>query len=134
MRETKLEKMFESELVERLNEIISATEAHIVLSSSWRGGFRTLSDIDSFFKKIGINSECHDITPVCYYTCSRGDEIQLWLRDNSNFIENFIILDDDTNMGDLTSNLVHVNGAHGISEENVAEAINKLNGVRNETY
>lgn len=77
-------------------------------------------------------------TPMLYYECNRGHEIQTWIdeyrlreeyKNTLGKLENFIILDDDSDVEPLVPWLIKVNGAWGLSEKNVVEAIKKLNEV-----
>lgn len=68
-----------------------------------------------------------DITP---YTIQRhrGTEIQMWL-DAHPEVDNYVILDDDTDMLDSQyEHFVHINYEEGLNEETANQAINILNG------
>lgn len=55
----------------------------------------------------------------------RGWEILGWL--NKHEVESFVILDDWNDMGPVSDHLVWTKPAHGITEEQVDEAIRILN-------
>lgn len=77
-----------------LNQITSATEAKLVLTSSWRYADAVEQDLI----KSGVIGEVIDKTPDLlnpdkqHYLETRAEEIKLWL--SNHLVENFIILDD----------------------------------------
>lgn len=126
--------------LKNLKKIIDATDAKIVVSSSWRSSTieRTknlilnhdnLKDINSKMKWF-INN-IYDITPFIsddkYKRNGRGGEIQTWL-DAHPEVENYIILDDDSDM--LMSQLYHfiqTDWSFGLTEREVELSIAVLN-------
>lgn len=112
--------------VNNLNKILEATDAKIVVSSSWRH-YPCLKDV---FEAVGIKSPIFDITPVVSRT--RGIEIQTWLdKQTEPYV--YVILDDDSDM--LDSQLpyfIQTNWMErGLSNSDVEQAIKILN--KNET-
>jgi hypothetical protein len=103
-----------------LKEIINKTDAKIVLSSSWR--IVHFEKAITLLKKYGIR--IYDRTP--YLGTIRGKEIKTWLTDND-YVDSFVILDDDADMEDLIDNLIKTNNYYGLQEEHVEQAINMLN-------
>lgn len=112
---------FDIESVNRLNNITDKTNAKIVISSSWR----FTNGIYNILKKVGVTGEIIGITK--YITkpsdngydihVKRGEEIQDFL-DNNQFITNYVILDDDSDM--LTSqldNFVNTSYMYGLTDE-----------------
>jgi hypothetical protein len=95
---------FHQHLVDNLQTIIDATDAKIVISSSWR-----VDGIDimrAMWDSRKLPGTIIDVTPDLYYTYSgpdgdddysRGDEIQLWL-DSHYDVTDYVILDDDNDM------------------------------------
>ena len=87
--------------VRRLAKIVKATDAKIVMSSSWRCGWwkcpyekqyedqRQLTDLLNKY-----NIEVIDITPTLK-SGARGQEICQWLSKHKNMVNSFIILDDE---------------------------------------
>lgn len=87
--------------VKRLAKIVKATNAKIVMSSSWRHGWwkkpyenqlenqKRLTDLLNKY-----NIEVIDITPTLQ-SGLRGKEIAKWLNENKNKVDNFVILDDE---------------------------------------
>ena len=109
-----------------LQEIVKATGAKIVLSSSWRAGFaKARTTLSNRLKKYGL--EIMDSTPVLSGLSRRGDEIRQWLDDNRKSVERFIILDDD-DMEEFTgTNLVQTDSEIGLQEEDALRCIEILN-------
>lgn len=85
--------------VERLAEIVKATDAKIVLSSSWRVLVDELDDTDMYIwddfvnklRKFGL--EVYDRTPVI--GMDRPLEIKTWLDCHDSQVDTYISLDDD---------------------------------------
>ena len=123
--------------LKNLKKIIDATDAKIVVSSSWRSSTiektkehiidRTSSnDIINWFV-----DNIYNITPFIsddkYKGTGRGGEIQTWL-DVHPKVENYIILDDDSDM--LMSQLYHfieTDWMFGLTEREVELSIAVLN-------
>ena len=113
---------------EMLKKIVDATDANIVLSSSWRIGFSVLSlpekNLIERLEKYGM--EIMDFTPCM--TVTRGDEIREWLSNNWP-VESFVILDDEGDMAEFKeTNLVKTNTSIGLQEKDVDKAIEILGG------
>ena len=94
--------------VSALNWITDETDARIVVSSTWRWEFKN-PDLRGLLRQWGVTGVMIDSTPIKPYTGTRGGEIQLWLtayqRDRTD-VESFVILDDDSDMGELTTHLI----------------------------
>jgi hypothetical protein len=110
--------LFHPPFVENLKKIIDETGAKIVISSSWRKD--GLDRMKEMWKFRNLPGEVIDTTPSIYtgsivywnnhlkkhptprrysYSIPRGCEIAFWLERNSELqIENYVILDDDTDM------------------------------------
>lgn len=122
-----------------VKEIVEATEARIVLSSSWRAHWdrqKFLCDehglyVDKVLKKFGLS--IFDKTPDLGIFASRQDEINKWLNDTSENIESFVIIDDYADELDtLSEYLVTTDPVLrlGLEQEHVKRAIEILNGVK----
>lgn len=113
-------------LVSRLNKIIEITDSNIVISSVWRS--LGLDRIIEILEKVGVKSKVIGITAKLS-GLSRGEEIQNWLDFSSQVItiSNFVILDDDSDMPGLESNLVKTDNEVGLQDEDVEKAIEILN-------
>lgn len=151
-RESWNKSMFDPECVARVNKIIEATGARLVVSSSWR----TMRDLKEIFEGVGLHTD-FDITPCADLIYSReeyaydspvfwrGNEIKYYLDRNP--AGNYVILDDDTDMldeqldhfiqtcGDKinTPNLYINNEGSGLTDKLMNKAIEILNGNTKET-
>ncbi len=87
---------FDIEKVHLLNNLCKETNAKVVISSSWRIG-RTLEEMKDILKSKEATFEVIDMTGTC---CSgiRGVEIRNWIKNNSDKVKNYAILDDDSDM------------------------------------
>lgn len=91
--------------VKRLSKLVKETNAKIVVSSTWRVSIwkylvsgETCSEnvkyLVNLFKYYGI--EVVGITPYSSSTTKRREEeIKLWLSDNIDYVESFVVLDDE---------------------------------------
>jgi hypothetical protein len=107
-----------------LNRITTMTDAKIVVSSTWR--FQGLKTCQENLKNWGVAAEVIDITPRLQNdNGSRGDEIRQWLIENPS-VSRFVIIDDDTDMGDLREHLVKCDTNVGLTDALVNFAVQKL--------
>lgn len=111
------------ENVERLDRLIQLTGAVVVVSSTWRKT-RPLGTITTLLEKAGLSSESASrfigTTPELP-SAYRGAEIQEWLGNIPS--ENFVILDDDSDMKPYMNRLVKVDGEWGLQDHDVEEAL-----------
>jgi hypothetical protein len=110
--------------VNALNRIIRETGAYIVVSSSWRLG-TPLCELETLLLDWGVRGVVLDKTPV-YPSKTRGFEIEGWLQTCA--ATNFVILDDDTDMGALLPRLVKTSFKTGLTEADADKAIALLLG------
>ena len=97
-------------------------EAKIVVSSSWR--MWGLPKMKEILAKNGIDKEkVVDITGD--ERGIRGYQIQCWLDRNSK-VNHIVILDDESDMGDLMKYLVKTNSFIGLTEADVKQAVEVL--------
>ena len=84
----------------------------IVVSSTWRIG----ETVESLKKILApaplVANAIISTTPVNKNRGARGLEIQAWL-DKHPDVENFVIVDDDSDMEHLSESLVHTSSLHG---------------------
>ncbi len=120
-------------MVERLNKIVEATNASIVISSTWRK-LHSMEELKCFLAKYGFrhNDKVIDVTPTL--NKDRGFEIQMWIdKYNSNLVnENdpltYTIIDDNADMvyKHLLSRLVLTTWIDGMEDEHMEKAIELL--------
>lgn len=117
-----------------LKKIVESTDAKIVISSTWRGSADVSyhSPIRKYWKAIiknlgsvGLHNKIIGTTPLLEEPSIRGREITEWLKNNK--VDNFVILDDDDDMGTLKDHLSQC-GLEGITENVREKAIKILNG------
>ena len=117
-----------------IRDIVRATKAKIVLTTSWREYWSENksecsdigNEINDIFSQYGLT--IYSKTPHHGYN-SRESEIEEWLTDNPE-VTNFVAIDDKTLDSDiLEGHFVKTAGfTGGISEDNAMEAIDILNG------
>lgn len=123
-----------------LREILYITDARIVISSTWRKG-RTVEQLKQLFYNYELPSKyIIDKTPSLkgkeivingktYSDTKRGHEIEKWLEDNKELdIEEFVILDDDSDMANLMDKLVQTDYDYGLTYIHAEEVIKRLSG------
>lgn len=126
--------------IKYIKQIVDATEAKIVVSSSWRRENikETINDMIGETKRCPRNKmiywlidNIYDVTSWFsdkkYNGTGRGGEIQTWL-DKHPEVDNYVIIDDDNDM--LDSQLYHfvqTNYEDGITEVEATRAIKVLN-------
>lgn len=117
-----------------LKQIIEATSAKIVLSTSWREHWErepqkcdgTGMKINEIFGEVGL--EIFDKTPKS--ETGREEEIKAWLNNHPD-VKNFVVLDDGFLAADfLCGHFIKTsNNFDGLDETDVPKAIEILNGV-----
>lgn len=106
--------------VVRLNKITKKTGANLVISSTWRRFW----DVKEILKDAGVKGTVIGETPFLP-SSPRGCEIIEWLSQRHD-VEKYIILDDDSDMGDVLDALVQTPWEEGLQDCHVTEAIAKL--------
>jgi hypothetical protein len=119
-------------LVERLQRVAAATDAKVVLTSTWKNADE--SELNYLYKKLDfckpIAFTKEDEMKGSFY---RGGGIIDYLTAHQD-IEQFVILDDyifDFEEQDLLDHLVWTNEKEGLTEEKAQQAIKILNGELN---
>lgn len=110
--------------VERLNAILDATGADVVLSSTWRIMYE-LDDMQRILERRGFRHELLDKTPRMMHV-ERGHEIQAWLQESGPEEATIVILDDDVDMCHLEDRLVRTNIEEGLTNAQVEQAVRML--------
>lgn len=120
---------FDPAVAVRLNRLADAG-ARFVISSTWRIG-TPLKELRAILCAFGFRGEVIGATPdltkreagqVLWRAVERGQEIQAWL-DASGNPSPIVILDDDTDMGELYDRLVHVDDDTGLLDEHIDRAL-----------
>lgn len=106
--------------VTRLNDITKRTGATLVISSTWRRFW----DVRTILKRAGVTGQIVGETPYLPGQ-ERGAEIKAWLDDNR--VDSYIILDDDSDMGELVEHLVQTDWDLGLQDRHVETAVIRLN-------
>ncbi len=117
------------ECVAVLNSIIERTGADIVVSSTWRGDpnyVRVLRDAGVRGRIIGRTPDsARKIEGTVLFSSCRGEEIQQWITENG--VDQFVILDDDSDMAHLLPRLVQTSFDGGLTPDHADRAVGMLN-------
>ena len=113
--------LFDPQSVENLQRIIDATDAAIVVSSSWRYA-HSLASLRMMWKVRALPGEILD-TLACGATyISRGEEIECWLERNER--PDYVIIDDLDDFSPAQRDYyVETNPIVGLTEADVQKAI-----------
>lgn len=106
-----------------LNRLVKESDAHVVISSTWRMG-STIEEFNSLFAAYVPDNviKVVGMTPV-FSKGVRGDEIQDWINGNLQSVDKFVILDDDSDMlPHQLPSFVQTDHACGLSHENFMQA------------
>jgi hypothetical protein len=96
-----------------LNQIVEATGAVIVVSSTWRLAM-PFAELRANFRAAGCVAEIVDVTPDIAAR-ERVREIVAWLARQSEPPRRYAIIDDDFYMDELPGKLVRTSKLHGLS-------------------
>ena len=113
--------------VSLIKRLVKECELTIVLSSSWRLLQEDLDCIEGFLRTYDMT--IFDETPVIRDNKLgvRGREIQQWLDKNKDLdITDFIIIDDDNDMGELSDKLILTKGSKAFTYQDFIVAKAKL--------
>jgi hypothetical protein len=128
--------MIDEVAVALLAEIVLATNAQIVVSSSWRVG-HSLQDLRALLALKGLPESVEFIgaTPVLTprkmsMTVARGEEITAWLDGQSSRPRRYVVIDDDAraigSRREHHEHFVRTNPEHGLTRADVERAIRIL--------
>jgi hypothetical protein len=106
--------------VVRLNTITKKTGAVLVITSTWRRFW----NVELILKEAGVKAAVVGETPFLP-SLPRGCEIIEWLSQHPD-VKKYVILDDDSDMGDVLGALVQTQWEEGLQDKHVIEAIVKL--------
>ncbi len=110
--------------LEQLKRIVDATGALIVVSSAWRQILSAHQHLLEWLAKYGM--EEYDKTP--YVGGERGDDITAWFKRHPGEWQ-YVILDDDDDMGIHLEHLVQTDFDTGLTEKEADRSIEILKGV-----
>lgn len=109
--------------LERLKRIVDATDAQIVVSSSWRQIPTAYKHLQEWLEMYGM--KVADITS--YVGGCRGDDITAWFNRNPGEWS-YVILDDEDDMDGHMDHLVQTDFDVGLIDEDCERAISLLLG------
>ena len=116
--------LFDPRAVENLKLILDASDADVVVTSSWRYILPARS-LRMMWKERNMPGRIGAILPCDTFCLSRGEEIECWLSDHGR--PRYIILDDvDEFSPGQHDRLVEVNPVVGISEADAERGIGLL--------
>lgn len=122
----------EPDLVANLNELLAATGAYVVVSSSWRIG-QNVETMTHILQQAGFRGEIIGLTPVHDWTTAkgRGLEIQQWMDECEHELDarDIAIVDDHDDMCHLLGRLVKTDEAIGLTRKK-AQELARLLGAR----
>lgn len=115
--------------VAALNQIVHRSRARVVVSSTWRSMW-ALPKLENFLRQRGF--EHHLIGTTCDASwvrergdrrVSRGEEIQRWLDLTDHTAKDAVILDDDSDMDQLTERLFQTHHDIGLIADHVDQIV-----------
>lgn len=118
---------FDPICMKNLKELIDKTNSYIVISSSWRNTENGIKDIKDNLKLYGLESRFFSCTPTLN-GWTRGDEIKEWLYIFSHMEINYVILDDENDVGELENRLIQCNDYYGFTKNELQKALEILGG------
>ena len=121
------ERVFDKACTDRLNLILQKSEADLVICSGWRKEDRIRANMVQVLIENGVKIDSQRYLGVTPEDSSRqrGWEIQIWINKHQ-FDGKFVILDDESDMSPLMSFLVNTNPGVGLTDKDVAEALQIL--------
>ena len=114
------------ECVRVLNEIVAASEADVVVSSTWRHG-KTLTELQEMLDAQGFVGFVLDKAPAGMNGANRAEEIAAWLAEHD--VRGYVIIDDHAGMGDLHPRLVQTHPGRGLQSVDARRAIELLTQI-----
>jgi hypothetical protein len=125
--------------VAALNEIVNRTRARVVISSTWRTMY-PLTKLEWILRRRGLEHHLIGTTPCGWdmlerggmlprpegeRRVTRGDEIRAWIRTLDAPVHNddIVIVDDDSDMGELMPRLFQTDAAFGLREHHVDQVV-----------
>ena len=118
---------FDERCLENLKLLVQETSSKIVITSTWRKDEVGRKTLLKALNEYELDSNVIGYTPLLDEP--RELEIKRFLISLKEKA-NFVILDDDSDMGELMPFLIKTNGQVGLTYENVQEAIIRLNKAK----
>lgn len=120
--------------VKLLADLVNATDAKIVLSSTWRVDWNKNPNLCGNNGKYinrclaQFDLSIMDKTPFISFFSARQKEIQSWISHHYNEVESFVILDDmNYGWGELSDKVVITNpNGYGLEEVHIEKAVELL--------
>lgn len=124
------EDILDQRAISRVARIIRDTEAHVVISSSWRWDIQSMNRLLEQLNAFGIEPVDTTIMDM-RVNMSRADEIKLWLEQHPD-VTNYVVLDDDImNIEEVGRHHIKTNMNRGLETNHVEQAKKILNGDMN---
>lgn len=123
-------KSMDPKAVDILNKITNITKCKLIISSSWRHLYPTLEENICDFKLYNIQGDIIGRTPSKDFVVrnQRGKEISSYIRNSNHAIDDFLILDDDSDVGKLKNKLILTDSKTGLLDchkNKIIEIFNK---------
>lgn len=115
---------FDEKCLDNLCLLVNKTDAKLVITSTWRKDKEGIDILLNMLKKYNLDKKVIGYTPILGK--DRGLEIKSFLSCLENEV-NFVILDDDDDMGELYNYLIRTDMKVGLTYENVNDGIMRLN-------
>ena len=115
---------FDEKCLENLKMIVDATDAYIVITSTWRKDLKGQKTLLEKLKEYGLDERVIGCTPIMG---GREEEIETYLRKMKENVD-YIVIDDDIVRCD---NFIKVNTQTGLTEDEKEIAIKKLLRIDN---
>lgn len=113
-----------------MNELVERSGAEVILSSTWRVKYNP-EQMTEMLAGRGGTFKIKDVTPQIHGRFSehvpRGKEIDQYLKNLSEPVKSFVILDDRDDMIHLKPNLIQTSFKRGLTKELVEKALEILN-------
>ena len=132
---TRSPRLLDPDAVARLNRLLRATGAAIVVSSTWRLR-ESVDTMQQLLGAAGIVGRVIGLTPLPRDVPgwkSRGDEIAAWWAAHAAPQAMMAVLDDESDLGAFTDRLVRTDPEVGLTDADVERAIALLDSPRGPT-
>lgn len=110
---------FDERCLENLKELIIETNSKIVITSTWRKDNEGKEILLSKLREYDLEKDVIGFVPIL--NTLRGIEIEEYIKSLSHPI-NFVILDDDSDMGELKDYLIKTNNKNGLTKKDTENA------------